>query len=798
MNDVKKICERCPLYKPTRSFVFPEGNEDVPVAIVGMAPGEEEFEAGKPFVGPSEKLLFKMLAPFVGTYDFSSYLEQRGRFFYITNACLCDAKTPLPKVRLTCIERLHHELQQVRPQLIIALGGQALEWVTTRITSDGVLPGLHDIMSHCGFLLRVGDWLVYPMPHPASVLRRPESMFQFEALSRKLGCILRGEYEEEDVAVITVSESLTLEWLAREIEALPDDAFLAFDLETTSFDFLSDKILCVSLSFEDNTAFVIPFDPVCVPYLRRIFSSRCRKVAHNAKFDLKFLKANGIEVNNMYFDTMVAQHVLNENMPRDLKSLAAIYLNYPQYNLTLELYRRQHKVKTFDEIPEDILFTYAGWDAAATYRIAKILEPQVRHQYASLYWSVALPCQLALVEVEMKGVVVDKAAVDDLTLRVQQEIRLLEDRFFELVGERINYRSTRQLSRVLYEKIQLPVLYKTDKGAPSVDENALRELYLRARDEKHVEILRCLLQLRKRNKVLSTYLAGGRGGIWRYVKRDGRAHPIFNVTGTVTGRLSCTEPALQTIPKSAIRNIFTVPDGYRFIEADFSQAELRMLSLYANSKTLKDAFKQGSDVHRLVASLIFGKPASEVTDTERRMAKFVTFGVIYGRGAKSVADQFKIPLEEAIAILETFFDNFPEIRQYMRDVVETARRTRVLYNIFGRSRVFPPGEFLPEWERQALNFQCQSSVADWTNFCLASLTHLFKLHKLDAYVILQLHDALMFEVDESCLDETLELIRSVMEAPITDDFYLPTEIKVSDRWEGGEDLFEEEELLLKK
>jgi len=682
-TSVLEMCQTCVLNSTKRKFVPPEGNLDAKICLVGQSPGRQEFFRGRPFIGPSGELIGRY---FIEIFDqmsistFSEFLNLRSSFLYITNACLCDVLTPVTKVKKTyCYDRLHAELNRVNPSLIIAFGALAVEYLTR-----GEIETIGNVR---GYLLKVGDYFVYPMLHPSAVLKQQENQWLFESDMKKLRRIIHGGYIEPEVTTFQINTLGALKHLTEQVEELPEDALLSFDLETTELNPFKGSIICLSVSFKDFVGYVIPMDdPIVIPYVKRILGSRCRKVAQNCKFDLLFLRRNGILVKNMYFDTMLGQHVINENLPSNLTTLTSFYLDYPKYDLKLEKYKKEHSIKNYGEIPVEVLYPYAAHDAIVTRAIAKKLIPQITKHYEHVYWEVEFPAQLAFVDVELSGILVDKGKVDQLTKKVVDEIKVAETELFRLTGgSEFNYKSSRQLVEVLYSGFNLPVVRYTPKGAISMDAASLAKLQsVTKANSKERLVIESLMSLRKRHKVLSTYLSGGQGGIWRYVEKDSRVHPDFKVNGTVTGRVSAVEPPIQTIPKSAVRSIFTVPQGYKFVEADLSAAELYSLAWYAGCKTMLDQLNSGMDFHIQTAERIFKKEVKK-SDIERRLAKFAVYGIIYGRGKHSLAEQFKLRLDEADNILNSLFEVYPEIHDFLIRVVEQAKTERILTNIFGRT-----------------------------------------------------------------------------------------------------------------
>ena len=786
---VDDLCGECPYFKERSPKVVPPcGTLDAQVVIVGESPGQTEFERGFPFCGASGELLNLYISRFfpslyeehskAGSSD--EFYELRHKHFYITNACLCELKTPDKNYAPHCKKRLLRELERLRPKIIIALGALALKFLLDE----------EHITSFRGFVIPTPVGLVLPTYHPAYVLRVPEQEEVFVRDLAKAYRVLCGRYQEDPLDVIVLDSPVAVEWFIEKVRSLGSKDLLAFDLETTGFDFMSDSVLCASFSFDGKVGYVLPASyPRFADVLRAILETPVRKTGANLKFDLKFLRKLGVGFKNYYFDVTIAQHTINENFPLDLTSLTSLYTNLPKYDWDLLKVKKGKKIRSYSEIPSEVLYKYAGGDAVAAYKITQALEFEILRDegWKRVFWEVQLPTAKALAEVEYYGISVDRQKVTQFSKRLQEEIAQIEEELFEEVGKRFNWRSTKQLQDILFGVLKLPVKFRTAKGAASTNEDTLREL------AKVHRVPQLLLKLRKRYKVLSTYLAGGRGGIYQFVKEDGRVHPDFKVTGTVTGRLSCTDPPLQTIPKTSVRNIFVAPPGYKLIEADLSQAELRVVAYISKCKTMLDALQRGVDLHKLTASYLFKKPLEQIDDHERKLAKFFNFGVCYGRGPSSVAEQFDLSLEEATALYESFFDTYPEIREYMHRIVEEAKSKRIIRNLFGATRRFGPGKFLSEWERQAINFPIQSVVAMHTNQSMAILVQLFKKERLDAHVVLNVHDALYVECKEEIVDDVAQLVKMVMERPVADtDLVIPVEITIGQFWGEEGDIIVED------
>jgi len=327
--------------------------------------------------------------------------------------------------------------------------------------------------------------------------------------------------------------------------------------------------------------------------------------------------------------------------------------------------------------------------------------------------------------------------------------------------------------------LRLPPTRKTGSGAVSTSEEALLDI-----QERH-EIIPSILEYRTSSKLRTTFLKDSMVGL---LDKDQRIHTHYKITGTTTGRLASSGPNLQNIPRDKqVRNIFTVPENYLFLEGDYSQAELRVAAYASKDTGMISMFESGQDVHTLVATQIFTKPAEQISKEERILAKFLDFGIGYGRGWKSVADQYNKSEQEAKDLVYSFHRKFPALIAWFEEETEKARRDRVLTSCFGRKRWFPVyGDFLPQWEREARNFNCQSTIADLTLRSTILLDQFFRSHSFRTSLIMNLHDAIMLEVHRDELDDVRYCLQRIMEIPCPQiNVSIPIEYEISDRWKGA-------------
>jgi DNA polymerase-1 len=767
----------------------PEGNPNANIIIVGEGPGDQEVAEGRPFVGPSGQLLNAILRR----------LQIPRADCYITNACLCYIKNTKDKntVFEYCTKRLINEIDSlpsiVGDRIIIALGNDALHALVDTPST---------ITSSRGFFTKSKtNYLVMPTLHPAYILRQPEHEPLFTADFGKVEGVLRnqGRVPSHEIKVRIVKNLEELTAVVELVESL-GDVKMSLDTETTGFNFQKDKILCLSIALDPHNGIVIPLlhGPTGEQHfssqidtqhlLRRLLHSATKKVLQGGKFDFKFLRTYGLSIRNYYFDNIIAHHLIDENLPHDLNTLISMYTLIQKYDIDLHSHLKTKKT-SFAAAPDDVLWEYAGRDAVATLIVSDVLEEALYQQgLDKLFWTISMPTQKTLVDVEYHGILVSQSKMKQVSGMVHQKIADEERKLFKQVGHDFNYRSPRQLSHVLYTERGLRARKTTKAGAKSTDAETLEAL------SKKDRVAATVLNLRKWGKLQSTYLDGadGQSGMLKWLDSNSRLHANFNVAGTHTGRLSSSGPNLQNIPRSNLRNIFTVPSDYVFIEADYNQAELRAVAWLSGCQALMSAFNSGEDVHKSTACKLFSLPPDQITEELRVMAKFVNFGIIYGRQAQSVSYQHNMSLDRAQALIDGWFAAYPEVRQFMVDQVVTARNTRFLRNTYGRIRHFPSGPFREEWERQAFNFPVQSIIADTTNRALSLIVYELSQRHLDAHAVLQLHDAIYVECKRELQDEVIGVIKEYMTLPVPGiNYSFPIDISVGTYWKGKHSVFED-------
>lgn len=779
--DSVELCTDCELYKTSKVNAL-GGDGPVPcdLLFVGEAPGELEEQDGKVFVGRAGKKLNEILARVN-----LSRLDVR-----VENALGCrppNNRTPTAKEIEACRPRLQRKIDATNPKVIIAMGSVAFKSV---MESPGTV-----LTKMRGTVLTKNGRFVVPTIHPAAILHKAGEEVVVRKDFELALKVLNQEHLITEPSVRIVRNLVQLERLKGYLLNSPG---FAFDLETVSFDWYSDEILCVSICVEPEIAFVVPIlgqhqqelwekgeYPKVWAILKEIFESPVPKYAQNNKFDCKFLAKKGIKVQNIAFDTILGHHLIDENAPHNLEFLVSYYLGEQRHDTELRSILTTRSM-TFDNAPNEVLWKYGGADVAATIRIKKEEEKRLKGTGLEGFLSdFYLPLEEALLHMELNGVKIDLEKMKSAS-RIYSERAtglFLEMKF--TVGVDFNPASVKQLREVLYGKLGLKAPMFTPRGSDSTSEAALTVL------AEQSEIAKKVLEWRHLVKLKSTFLDGadGTGGLLRYVKDTGRIYPSYSATGTVTGRLACRDPNLQNIPVDpVIRNLFIAEDGNVFIEADYRQIELRVVAALAGDDKLMRELEAAEDAHTVMAAKLFKVPQDQVTQELRSKFKGIIFGVIYGRGAASVARDLGVSYDEANQWIKEFFEAFYLVQVWRSRTVMQTQAAGYVANAYGRRRHLSfEGEERDRAEaiRQSINSPVQGTAADTLNFATVRLHRLIRKSFPELKLLMTLHDALFFEVQKRLEGEAVRAIREIMEAPIEAlrGSRIPVKIKVGKCWE---------------
>ena len=504
-------------------------------------------------------------------------------------------------------------------------------------------------------------------------------------------------------------------------------------------------------------------------------------IGYDIKEELFFALKNNLEFKN-YEDVMILEYLIDSNKGNyDILKVSNEFLNLEILDLKEMLGKGKNK-KTFFELEEDIIFKFISQNVFAISALYDIfIEKAKENNLISLYENVEKPLVKVLADMEKTGVLVDRNKIIELNEEYSKLAYLYEQKVYELAGEVFNLNSPKQLGVILFEKIGLPVVKKTKTGY-STDVEVLEKL-----SKKH-EIADYILKYRSLNKLISTYL----DGILEYIMDDGRVRTSFKQMITATGRLSSVDPNLQNIPIRSeegknIRKVFVVDKNKVFIDADYSQIELRVLAHLSKDSVMIDSFKNDLDIHYKTASEVFGVPINEVTDNQRRSAKAVNFGIVYGISDYGLSKDLNITRNEARQYIDGYLNTYPSIKSYMEKIVNKAKKDGFVTTILDRKRYIPEinsknFNIRSFGERIALNTPIQGSAADIIKLAMIKVYERLKVEKVNAKLILQIHDELIVECEESEKETVKKILKNSMENVYKLDLPLKVDICEGRNW----------------
>ena len=589
--------------------------------------------------------------------------------------------------------------------------------------------------------------------------------------------------------------------LNRWCEEILEKKFFAIDTETTSLDTLNAELVGISMCIDLGKACYIPIahqtnqteykdiegkqldkDIVLKRLQPLLADESILKIGHNIKYDIKVFDKYKCQVNS-FDDTMLMSHCINGGQQRhSLDSVAKYLLNHETIKLK-DLIGSGKKELNFMNVPINLAADYAAEDADVTFQAWKILKKElVKKSVYSVYQNIDKPMISVLIDAELKGIEVDKIQLQRLSEFFEKKLSELESRIFTTVGVKFNIGSPKQLGEILFEKLKLPGGKKNKSGSFQTGADILEDL-----SSKGFEITSHLLEWRKISKLKSTYS----DSLMLHVNNStGRVHSSFNLAGTSTGRLSSSDPNLQNIPirdaeGKKIREAFIAKEGAKLLSLDYNQIELRLLAHIADVKGLKEAFKNNIDIHSSTASQIFKVPIENVDASLRRKAKAINFGIIYGISSFGLSRNLKITRSESQEFIDNYFKQFPEIRDYMKTTVEMAKNSGFVTTLFNR-RIYlpnidtkgPAGGFA---ERAAINAPIQGSASDIIKRAMIKIHEFLKESQLEADLLLQVHDELIFETNNDNIDEIQKKASEIMEKATLPYLNLDVPLKV----EGG-------------
>ncbi|NDK56870.1 DNA polymerase I [Pontibacter fetidus] len=571
---------------------------------------------------------------------------------------------------------------------------------------------------------------------------------------------------------------------------------ISFDTETTSIDAITASLVGMSFSYRPGEAYYIPVPPndkeetlrIVSLYKNVLQNPAIQKVGQNIKYDIMVLKNYGVEVQGPLFDTMLAHYLLEPEMRHNMDVLSETYLNYTPIPITDLIGPKGKNQKNMSDLaPEDVK-DYACEDADITLRLKLYFEPLLQERgLMKLFHEVETPLVQVLADVEREGITIDSDALADISTQLESEIITLEKRIFEIAGIQFNIGSPKQLGEILFDRLELhgkSKVKKTKTGQHATGEEILSKLA-----GEH-EIVRLILDHRQLTKLKSTYV----DALPQLVcSLDGRVHTSFNQAVTATGRLSSTNPNLQNIPVRTergreIRKAFVPRDNkHLLISADYSQIELRIMADFSGDPTMKEAFKNGLDIHASTASKVFHVPLDQVDGEMRRKAKTINFGIIYGISAFGLAERLSIPRREAADIIEAYFQEFPAVKEYMDEAINKAREDEYVETLLGRRRYLRDINSRNQnirgfAERNAINAPIQGTAADIIKIAMINIHEYLKQENLKTRMILQVHDELLFDTPKDEVEIVTPKIVELMTNALPLSVPMEVGLGVGDNW----------------
>ena len=600
---------------------------------------------------------------------------------------------------------------------------------------------------------------------------------------------------ENTIYETILSDTQLDEWLVK-IEAAE---LVAFDTETTSIDYMEAELVGLSFAVEQGQAAYLPvahcyegapkqLDREYVleqlkPWLEDASRS---KVGHHLKYDAHILENHGVTLRGMRFDSMLESYVLNSTATRhDMNSTAHKYLNLETIRFEDVAGKGAGQLR-FDQVDLDRAAPYAAEDADITLRLHRKLWPMLEAtgSLAKLYTSIEQPLVPVLQRIEHRGVLVDEKRLAKQSTELTKKIAALEKKVHKEAGRKFNLGSPKQLQELLFDELGLPVIRKTPKGQPSTAEDVLQEL------AEEFILPELILDYRALSKLKSTYTDKLPQQI---CARTGRIHTSYHQAVAATGRLSSSDPNLQNIPIRTeegrrIRQAFIAPPGYSLLAADYSQIELRIMAHISGDQGLLQAFADDLDIHRATAAEVFGVPPDEVSDDQRRSAKAINFGLIYGMSPFGLSRQLGISLDEARGYTELYFDRYPGVQDYMKRTRQQAKEQGFVETVFGRRLYLPDiqarqAQRRQYAERSAINAPMQGTAADIIKKAMLAVDDWLQNDGVDARMIMQVHDELVLEVHSDMADEAAARVAELMGGAATLQVPLKVDTGIGSNWD---------------
>lgn len=731
MKQGEEICNKCTLKdcKYVKPYFTP--NKQLEILFVGQAPGKVETITGIPFTGPAGKMLWRLMHE----------AKINKLKVDITNVAKCappDDRKPTKDEMKLCKKFLKDDIHTSKPRLIVALGDVATK----------ALVGKTKIQSLRGTIEQLNPEFDYPCPvlcalHPSFVMRQRQWIpIAIQDLEKALQYVVKGTIEvigENCRFETDFDEHQLAEYLGR-AKQWPT----AFDTETTGLNPREHQVIGASLCFNEDTAiaFDLPMnDPKWEPLTKWLEDKDAKKITQNGQFDIAMLDAHGITVRGLAFDTRLAEHLISSDLPGSLDFLRSKYTTVKPYKPTPK------EMREISSWSRGRRLEYGCKDALVTWLVSEKQKEVIDEGNMKVLQEIEIPLINVVNEMEKKGVLVDVEKLETLKAELQPKVERYKETYFDPIG--VNPNSPKQLNELF--------------GIVGTGEEVLRG-HIKA-GSKHKELMQIVLDYREAKKVLSTYVDGVLERL-----EYGRIHTHYKIGGAGTGRLSSENPNLQNVPKE-LRAIYIPDPGNVFVEADYSQLEVRVLAVIADEKTMLKEIADGVNVHHNMAKIIFGKDWEDLEEKHRVWTKNVVFGTAYGRGPTAIARQFGCKIKEAEEWQMACLKKYPGFTIYHQKQKSVFEKTGKAFTPFGRSRPV-------QTVTQAINTPIQSAGSD------VCLTSLIMLHKHGFDLRFTVHDSITIQSDEKFHVEQASEIKQVMERniPELNNNYFPVNIKHGTNW----------------
>lgn len=651
-------------------------------------------------------------------------------------------------------------------------------------------------------------------PVTTSTKERIPTNYEVTQAVEKTENIAKVEIDRSKYETVTTETQLT-KWI-KKIQA---EKLVAVDTETNALDVMSAELVGISFGLASGEACYIPLThkeevseqagqgdlfakntamvgyelvknqldlTACLAQLKPILEDeQIKKIGQNIKYDLTVFANHGIEVQGVAFDTMLESYTQNSTGRHNMDDLAERYLGHKTIAFE-EIAGKGKNQLTFDKIALDVASEYAAEDADVTMKLHQTLFPELEKTptLLKLFNDIEMPLVRVLSHIERNGVLIDPQKLLAQSQEIEQRLAEVEAEVHQAAGQEFNLASTKQLQEILFEKLGLPVKKKTPKGAPSTNEEVLEELA----QEGHI-VPKLLIEHRGLSKLKSTYT----DKLPQMINpKTGRVHTSYHQAVTATGRLSSSDPNLQNIPirneeGRRIRQAFIAREGYKIVAADYSQIELRIMAHLAHDEGMLKAFAEGKDIHRSTAAEIFGVSLEEVTNEQRRNAKAINFGLIYGMSEFGLSNQLGISRQEARSYMDAYFNRYPNVLQFMTDIKTKAAEQGYVETLLGRRLYLPEikssnGMRRKAAERVAINAPMQGTAADIIKVAMIGIDKMI-FGDENIKMIMQVHDELVFEVKAEMVEHYSQLIKTEMEKAIKLHVPLIADVGVGDNWD---------------